>query len=109
MTNTSKSWLYAFGVTLIFLCMLLITSPAHATQSDAFITAAPMQLARGGNFLIPSPRRTQATPNAQNQTDAVSKDSNKDQRGLQGPAGKTPTEEGSNGTKNPQPIDVNQS
>jgi hypothetical protein len=111
-----KSWIYAAGVTAVLLFLMSLNSPAQALQSDEVsargepISAAPMQLARGGNYLVPSPRRTQNDKNMPSQaTPEQSKDADKTAPGMQGPKGKTSDEEGPDGIKKTQPTDVTKS
>jgi hypothetical protein len=108
-----KSWLYAAVVTAALLFLLSLNSPAQVAQGDEIsatgvpISAAPMQLARGGNYLVPSPRRTQNDKYMSRQAaPEQTKDADKAAPGVQGPKGKTPDEEGSNGTKKLEATDV---
>jgi hypothetical protein len=48
-----KSWIYAAGVTAALLFIMSTNDSAKAGQSNEPISAAPMQLARGGNYLVP--------------------------------------------------------
>jgi hypothetical protein len=111
-----KSWLYSTLVTAALLSLLSINSPAQAAQGDETsargetISAASMQLARGGNYLVPSPRRTQNDKNMSRQaTPEQTRDADKASPGLQGPKGKTPNDEGLDGTKKIPPTDVTKS
>jgi hypothetical protein len=102
-----KSWIYAAGVSAVLLFLMSLNSPAQAAQGDEtsatgkLVSHAPMQLARGGNYLAPSPRRTQNDKNVPGQAaPEQTKDADKATPGMQGPKGKTPDEEGTDGIKN---------
>jgi hypothetical protein len=112
----TKSWIFAGSVTTALLFLLSLNGSAQAAQdneistSDKPITAAPMQLARGGNFLVPSPRRTQNDKNVPSQAaPEQTKDADKASPGLQGPKGKTPEAEGQDGIQKTQTTDMNKS
>jgi hypothetical protein len=80
------------------------------SASNEPISAAPIRLARGGNYLVPSPRRTQNDKNMSRQaTPEQTRDADKASPGLQGPKGKTPNDEGLDGTKKIPPTDVTKS
>lgn len=102
-----KSWIYAAGVSAALLFLLSLNNPANAAPGNEtsatgeLPSAAPMQLARGGNYLVPSPRRTQSDKNAASQiAPEQTKDTDKAAPGKQGPKGKTPDEDGPEGHKN---------
>ncbi|MEY4730487.1 MAG: hypothetical protein RL020_1645 [Pseudomonadota bacterium] len=115
MTNldTTRSWIYAAGVTALFLVLLAMSSPAQADAhfdlfgSTSYQSVGKMQLARGDNVAATPQRRTYEVADAIAQPAMEpDKDAKKDRKGIQGPAGKTPTEKGPAGKNSPQQNDA---
>lgn len=101
---TTRSWIYACGVTALFMFLLALNSPAQADShykiygSATFKPVEKMQLARGDSVAAAPQRRTYE--GADVITEPVvepSKEVKKDRKGVQGPAGRTPAENGPQG------------
>jgi hypothetical protein len=111
--DTTGSWIYAGGVTALFLALLAMNSPAQADAhfdifgSTSYQSAGKMQLARGDNLAAAAQRRTYEVADViaepAMEPEKVAK---KERKGIEGPPGKTPTEKGPAGKNQSQQNDA---